>query len=104
MTIKELHSYLRRLQKEQAALKSEGNIICSGWIDTVIKSGKTYYRLRTHRGKGLTPGCKALKTEDVEETQKAIERGKRLMTIESQIEQCRSELERKKAQLKRLVG
>lgn len=104
MNIKELQARLRELQREHLAIKAEGKAICSGWIDSLTKGDRTYYRLRTHRGQGLPPRCKTIKPDERAETQQAIERGKRLMVIESQIEQCKSELARKIAQLKRLVG
>lgn len=104
MNIKELQSRIRELQGEKLTLHSQGAVIYSGWIDSLTKGDRTYYRLRTHRGQGLTPGCKTIKPGDIEETQKAIERGKQLIAIESQIEQCKSNLARKREQLKRLVG
>lgn len=104
MKINELRAHINSLVEEQKALQSEGEAIYGKWLDSFTKGGRTYVRLRWHRGKGVAPGCKTLKPEEVDAVKKAIERGRRLSAIESELKECQRDLAKKEDLLRQLVG
>lgn len=104
MNIRELQACIQELKQEQIALQSEGTAIYGKWLDSFNKNGRTYRRLRWHRGKGVAPGCKTIKPEEVAEVERAVERGRRLAAIESELKHRQKELEKKEALLRELIG
>lgn len=104
MNIRELRAHIDLLKQEQADLQSEGEAIFGKWIDSFTRAGKTYHRMRWHRGKGVTPGCKTIKPEEVAEVERAVERGRRLAAIESELRESQKKLARKEALLRELIG
>lgn len=104
MIIRELREYIDSLKKEQADLQAEGEAIYGKWMDSFTANGRTYHRMRWHRGKGVTPGCKTVQPEDVTETSRAIERGRRLAVIETELKYRQKELAKKEKLLRELIG
>lgn len=104
MNIRELREHIDSLEKEQFSLQSEGEAIYGKWMDSFTRGSKTYHRVRWHRGQGVTPGCKTVKPEDVSETGRAIERGRRLAAIETELRDRQKELVKKEELLRQLVG
>lgn len=104
MNIRELRAHIDFLKQEQATLQAEGEALYGKWLDSFTRGGRTYHRMRWHRGKGVTPGCKTIKPEGVAEVGQAIERGRRLSAIESELKVRQRELERKEKLLRQLVG
>lgn len=104
MNIKQLEDRLTKLEQEKNALLVEGETIYGGWIDSLTKNGKIYRRLRWHRGNGLTPGCRTLKSNEVEEIERSIQRGKRITAIESEMNVLGKELDQKRDLVRQLIG